>query len=211
MPLIPAESLADLIARALDTPGDDYERRLTLAAKSGAVFGNLQASQVLWRRQQRAGSLAPTRGARLDPACPWESIEQADLADALDAHPARLLWAHIPNERSGRRQAGILASQGVKSGVPDVIIWTPPLFVAGAVGVAIELKRRGATPSSVKPTQRQWLASLQALGWIAVSARGAGPAVALVEALYGPIIAPMHDFCSNDSGPYFRRGSKGSR
>jgi len=189
MPLIPTDSVAEVVARALATPGDDYERRLTRAAKAGTAFGSLQASQVLWRRQQRAGSLAPTRGARLDPACPWESIEQADLADALDAHPARLVWAHIPNERSGRRQAGILASQGVKSGVPDVIIWSPPSLVVGFVGVAIELKRRGSPPSAVQPTQRRWLDDLSRLGWIATPARGAAAAVALVEALYGPLFS----------------------
>jgi hypothetical protein len=184
MPLVPIKSAEDVIAEALATPGDAYISRLENAAERGHSRGQMQAAQILWRRHQRLNSLAPRRGARYDPSNPWESIEQADVADYLDAHPANLLWAHIPNERHGKRAAGILAAQGVKPGVPDIMIWTPPASNA-AVGVAIELKRRKAPPSALQPTQRAWLAALREHRWLAVCCRGAGPACALIDALWG--------------------------
>lgn len=107
---------------------------------------------------------------------PTESVEQAHLAAWLNGRG--VLWCHVPN--GGRRAwktAKVLKDHGVKSGVPDVLIFSPPR--AGAVkdfvGVAIELKRQKGGALSV--VQRQWLADLARNGWHACVCRGAKDAI----------------------------------
>ena len=78
------------------------------------------------------------------------------------------LWNHCANERKTTPQAGArLKLKGVRSGVPDVMIyeywetldeWTG----ARGFGVAIELKAGKNKPTA---NQRAWLEALEARGW----------------------------------------------
>lgn len=119
----------------------------------------------------RGDAKAPHR--RVSAGVPSELREQVALARRLTA--AGLLWCHVPNGgyRSSR-EAAALAASGVKAGVPDVLVFTPPPAAPGAPGCALELKALGGSPSE---EQRVWLAALAALGWATVVAYGCDDAV----------------------------------
>ena len=110
---------------------------------------------------------------------PSESLEQQHLALWLDSRRVdgrKLLWAHVPNggARSGRVGAA-LKKEGVKPGVPDVLVFTPPPNGSVVRGVAIELKRK--TGGVASDDQKQWMADLRLNGWIASIAHGADEAI----------------------------------
>ena len=115
---------------------------------------------------------------------PTEHQEQCVVARWLDLRG--VLYAHPPN--GGHRSATVgarLKQAGTKPGLPDLLIFDPPPR-AQAVGVAIEMKRVGASPSTVSRHQRAWLAALEERGWVALVARGAAEAIGALEALgYG--------------------------
>ena len=96
-----------------------------------------------------------------------EEKEQMKLAAYLDGQ--KFLWCHVPN--GGHRRKIVAASlkrQGVKSGVPDVLIFAP-------IQAAIELKRKSG--GSVSANQRKWLSALNDAGWETCIARGADSAI----------------------------------
>ena len=96
-----------------------------------------------------------------------EEKEQMKLAAYLDGR--KFLWCHVPN--GGHRRKVVAASlkrQGVKSGVPDVLIFAP-------IQAAIELKRKSG--GSVNTNQRKWLSALGNAGWETYIARGADKAI----------------------------------
>ena len=96
-----------------------------------------------------------------------EEKEQMKLAAYLDGR--KFLWCHVPN--GGHRRKVVAASlkrQGVKSGVPDVLIFAP-------IQAAIELKRKSG--GSVSANQRKWLDALNDAGWETYIARGADKAI----------------------------------
>ena len=96
-----------------------------------------------------------------------EEKEQMKLAAYLDGR--KFLWCHVPN--GGHRRKIVAASlkrQGVKSGVPDVLIFAP-------IRAAIELKRKSG--GSVSANQRKWLDALGNAGWETYIARGADKAI----------------------------------
>jgi len=66
---------------------------------------------------------------------------QKTCAEYLDRHPkTRGCWAHPPNGgQRTRKGGGSLKAQGVKPGLPDILIFRPP---EGALGLAIELKTK---------------------------------------------------------------------
>jgi hypothetical protein len=105
------------------------------------------------------------------------------LARYLDAR--RLLWCHAPNEgKRDPRYAARLKAEGVKAGVPDVLIFEPcyggiPPRTYG--GMAIELKRRDRSESRVTPAESRWLETLRNKGWLAEVCYGADEAIALVK------------------------------
>ncbi len=110
---------------------------------------------------------------------PRELTEQVALAARLDR--AGLTWCHVPNGgRRGRREAVALQASGVKAGVPDVLVFTPPPSGRGRVGVALELKALAGSPA---PEQREWLERLHACGWATVVAYGCDDAVAQLRML----------------------------
>lgn len=83
---------------------------------------------------------------------------QKSVAKYLDL--LGVCWCHVANERKTSFQAGArLKAKGVKSGVPDVLIFDPKNNYSG---LAIELKIK---PN--KPTQNQleWLKRLENVNW----------------------------------------------
>jgi len=110
-----------------------------------------------------------------------EAQIQKRLAVYLDR--LNLLWTATANGgKRDKRTASALKSQGVKKGVPDILIFTPPP-VGGSVGFAIELKvdatetrRKGR----VSEHQRIWLQELRANHWRAEVAYGYTHAIELL-------------------------------
>lgn len=97
---------------------------------------------------------------------PLEDEEQKALA--LHLNRLGVLWCHVPN--GGKRSARVgaeLKRQGVKRGVPDVLIFTS---LRGEKGTAIELKRQ--TKGVVSSEQKKWLEGLRREGWNVYVAHG---------------------------------------
>lgn len=116
---------------------------------------------------------------------PSESHEMKCLARYLDARG--FLWLHVPNEgKRDPRYAARLKAEGVKAGVPDVLIFKPcygGIPVRTQCGLAIELKALDGD----KPTDAQfeWLAKLNLAGWECGWCRGHVKAIEMVERVYG--------------------------
>lgn len=94
-------------------------------------------------------------------------IEAAELLDRL-----RVVWCHVPN--GGKRhlfEAKKFRRMGVKPGVPDILIFTPPPapVLSSHVGMAIELKIGSNKPTE---TQKQWARDLSAQGWLCATVWG---------------------------------------
>lgn len=101
---------------------------------------------------------------------------------ALDPRTRDLLMTAIPN--GGQRHpavAGKLKAEGVRKGVPDILVFEKSAVFAptagGAylqyAGLAIEMKIK---PNTTTPEQREWLARLNANGWRATVAYSADEA-----------------------------------
>ena len=83
---------------------------------------------------------------------------QKQVAKYLDLK--KVLWCHVANERKTSFQAGArLKAKGVKSGVPDCMIFTTNSIYNG---LAIELKVESNTPTE---NQLKWLKKLDKQGW----------------------------------------------
>lgn len=122
-----------------------------------------------------------------------EDIEQARLALWLDGRRINgrpLLWAHVPN--GGKRHVAVarqLRAAGVKSGVPDVLIFDPPPLLppfttearCAYVGTAIELKQ--AKGGRASDNQTAWLEALAERGWWVSVEHGADAAIKALEGL----------------------------
>jgi hypothetical protein len=70
------------------------------------------------------------------------------------------LWCHVANERKTSFQAGArLKAKGVKSGVPDCMIYQS---TGDYFGLALELKIKPNKPTN---NQKEWLRRLENEGW----------------------------------------------
>ncbi len=105
----------------------------------------------------------------MSPSVPSEHEEQVYLAKYLDLRG--VLWCHVPNETGTRHGFGLrrrMEAEGVKPGVPDVLVFGPFAIPGGFLtvipGIAIELKRPGSE-NDTRPSQEDWLHSLDARGW----------------------------------------------
>jgi hypothetical protein len=116
-----------------------------------------------------------------------EADIQKTLATLLDS--LGLLWTATANGgKRDRRTGASLKAQGVKPGVPDIIIFSPPPLHPDKRGCMIELKR----PKGLKKAkgrlsahQRIWLDELSQIGWIAEVAYGYELAISiLIDAGY---------------------------
>lgn len=109
-----------------------------------------------------------------------EEAEQKALARWLDYKG--LLWCHVPN--GGHRNVAVGASlkmQGVKRGVPDVLIFERPPTNLQMVGVAIELKANARCKTT--PEQRCWLNELSLRGWFSTVCCSSTEAIATLTAM----------------------------
>jgi hypothetical protein len=93
-----------------------------------------------------------------------ESTEQAALLTwaALQAgrYPELALLFHVPNgEKRAKSTAARLQAQGVKAGVPDLML---PVSRHGYHGLWIEMK---ATGGRLSPAQRTWIDALRLQGY----------------------------------------------
>jgi hypothetical protein len=102
---------------------------------------------------------------------PEDEAQRALMQWLQIQHPAAYAWTiHVPNGgRRGAAEAGIFKALGVKPGVPDVLCFAP---IGGFVGLAVEMKRPGATRSSISDEQRYWIERLRKAGWRAEAAPG---------------------------------------
>jgi hypothetical protein len=101
-----------------------------------------------------------------------EDAEQRALMEWLELqHPTVFAFTHhSPNGGArSKAEAGIFRALGVKPGFPDVACYMPR---GPFVGLAVEMKQKGATPSSIRAEQHIWLARLRLAGWRAEAAPG---------------------------------------
>ena len=99
----------------------------------------------------------------------------------IRARKPPLRFAAVPNGgRRSPREAAALARQGVRKGVPDLLIFDPTRD--GEVGLAIEMKRRSG--GTVSPHQRDWHEALRERGWRVEVCRGADAAIAVLRSAY---------------------------
>lgn len=109
---------------------------------------------------------------------PTEYQEQVKLAEYLDMKG--YVWCHVPNGGNRNAVTGAkLKRQGVKPGVPDVLIFDSPDI--NHRGIAIELKRKKG--GRVRETQLEWLKDLSDRGWISKVTYGADEAIEFLEGL----------------------------
>lgn len=108
-----------------------------------------------------------------------ERAHQIVVAQYLDW--LGLVWLHVPNEGlRSERQGAMLKKLGMKPGVPDILILTPPPALPDKVGAAIELKptKEESPHARLTPSQVDWSVQLIREGWAYAWCRGSGLALA---------------------------------
>ena len=107
---------------------------------------------------------------------PTEFQEQKKLAEYLDMKG--YCWCHVPNGGNRDVVTGAkMKKQGVKPGVPDVLIFDSPDDRHN--GVAIELKRQKG--GQVRDSQVQWITELGKRNWYVKVCNGADEAINWLE------------------------------
>ena len=145
---------------------------------------NRDSLQEAWK------GAGPKKKRRAKSDYPTEREEQVRLAKYLDS--LGLLWCHVPNEGHGGYGKGAqikgarLRAEGLKSGVPDVLIFNQCSVVSDKeelhrAGCAIELKRQKG--GRVSDSQKEWLAGLRRAGWVAEVCNGFEEAQKLIKEL----------------------------
>ena len=145
---------------------------------------NKDSLQEAWK------SSGPKKKRRAKSDIPTEREEQVRLAKYLDS--LGLLWCHVPNEGHGGYGKGAqikgarLRAEGLKSGVPDVLIFNQCSVVSDKEelhrsGCAIELKRQKG--GRVSEAQKEWLEGLRRAGWVAEVCNGFEEAQKLIKEL----------------------------
>lgn len=120
----------------------------------------------------------PTRAKPVD----REGQEQAALMQELQLRypQAYKLIYHVPN--GGHRHkmvAAKLKGQGVKAGVPDLVL---PMARGGYFGLYIEFKAKPPFDAEVSPSQDAYIQALNAQGYLAIVCRGSIDAVEAIRA-----------------------------
>lgn len=107
---------------------------------------------------------------------PTESQEQIALFEwveyAMARYPELKLLFHVPNgELRNKVVAARLKKEGVRSGVPDLVL---PVARGGYHGLYIEMKR--IRHGKVSKDQREWLDALNEQNYCAIVCKGADEA-----------------------------------
>lgn len=110
-----------------------------------------------------------------------EGQEQAVLMAELQLRypAAHKLIYHVPN--GGHRVKAVAAKlkgQGVKAGVPDLVL---PMARGGYFGLYIEFKAKPPYDAAVSPTQDAYLQALNDQGYLAIVCRGSIDAVEAIR------------------------------
>jgi hypothetical protein len=91
-----------------------------------------------------------------------------------------VLWMHPPNEIKAKVQyMSKRKAMGVKSGVPDVLIFEPR---GKYIGLAIELKAGYNKPSE---NQLKWIEDLNKRGWLALWSNSLDEVLDVIEEYFG--------------------------
>lgn len=92
-------------------------------------------------------------------------------------YPDLALMFHVPNGgRRDKREAALMAAEGVRAGVPDIVLAAP----SGQYhGLFIELKRRKG--GKVSPAQMAWIDALNRRGYAAVVCHGFDEAIDTIK------------------------------
>lgn len=120
--------------------------------------------------------------AEVKPRVPTEEEEQITLFRwaewmAQVRWPELAMMYHVPNGGyRNKAEAGRFRAQGVKSGVPDIVL---PVARGGYHGLYIELKR--TVGGRVSEEQREWLDRLTAQGYYTAVCRGWEAAKGVIE------------------------------
>ena len=117
---------------------------------------------------------------RNDPRNPLEADEQQAVVKWLRLR--RVRFTHVPNQGMFPVQyRAKLSRMGLQSGIPDILIFSPPPHFAIYVGVGLEMKRIHG--GRVSAEQQAWMAELERLNWRCFTAHGAMDAIRQLEYL----------------------------
>ena len=143
---------------------EDYKNRIKLALGRGRYYDRLLPKESTGKGKRKS------KPRSKDPAEWTERQIQSAVATVLDR--LNLVWFHVPNEGKRNVIAGNrLKAQGLKAGVPDLIIASPAPNFPDARGVGIELKR--SKGGRVSERQRDWLYKLdKECGWYTIVCEG---------------------------------------
>jgi hypothetical protein len=101
-----------------------------------------------------------------------EGLEQAALIKELELRfpdVAALIY-HVPNGGHRHKLVAIkLKGQGVKAGVPDLVL---PMARGGYFGLYLELKATAPNDAAVSASQHAWIRRLNDQGYLAIVCRG---------------------------------------
>lgn len=101
-----------------------------------------------------------------------EGLEQAALIKELElCLPAvAALIYHVPNGGHRHKLVAIkLKGQGVKAGVPDLVL---PMARGGYFGLYLEFKATAPNDAAVSTSQHAWIRRLNDQGYLAIVCRG---------------------------------------
>ena len=101
-----------------------------------------------------------------------EGLEQAALIKELELRlPAvAALIYHVPNGGHRHNLVAIkLKGQGVKAGVPDLVL---PMARGGYFGLYLEFKATAPNDAAVSASQQAWIRRLNDQGYLAIVCRG---------------------------------------
>ena len=131
---------------------------------------------VLRKSGRSVGRKSGRSVGRRSAARPTEHSEQVVVVGQL--RQAGVLVCAIPIAgRRGKVAGAKLVREGMSKGAPDLLIFDAPPALDGKVGTALEMKREGATKSTVRPEQRRWLEKLSERGWHTLVGYGAKDAL----------------------------------
>lgn len=101
-----------------------------------------------------------------------EGLEQAALIKELELRfpdVAALIY-HVPNGGHRHKMVAIkLKGQGVKAGVPDLVL---PMARGGYFGLYLEFKATPPNDAAVSASQHAWIRRLNDQGYMAIVCRG---------------------------------------